>query len=96
MVRHLISAIIATALCMGSAAAQQPTQEATRTGSKEDATFKALDRDADQRLSKSEAASDETLADQFANVDANSDGYLTKREYTAHMKSMKESSKKDY
>ena len=96
MVRHLISAFIATALCIGSAAAQQPTQEATRTASKEDATFKALDRDADQRLSKAEAASDKTLTEHFASVDANSDGYLNKREYTAHMKSMKDSPKKDY
>jgi hypothetical protein len=60
-----------------------------------DATFKSLDRDSDQRLSKTEAASDKMLKEHWAAVDADSDGYLTKGEYTAHMKQM-ESQKKEY
>ncbi|MGH8189225.1 MAG: hypothetical protein ACREUC_21900 [Steroidobacteraceae bacterium] len=40
--------------------------------------------------------SDTMLTQHFAAVDADSDGYLTKREYTAHMKEMKSSKKKDY
>jgi Ca2+-binding EF-hand superfamily protein len=48
--------------------------------------FKALDKDSDQRLSKAEAAADKSLARTFAYIDADGDGYLTMREYTAHMK----------
>jgi hypothetical protein len=37
------------------------------------------------------------LTEHFAAVDADSDGYLTKREYTGHMKEMKkETGKKEY
>jgi hypothetical protein len=40
------------------------------------------------------------LTDHFAAVDKDSDGYLTKREYTAHMKEMKgmkkDAPQKDY
>jgi Ca2+-binding EF-hand superfamily protein len=49
-------------------------------------TFKALDKDGDQRLSKTEAASDKSLARTFAYLDADGNGFLTLREYTAHMK----------
>ena len=40
----------------------------------------------DQRLSKSEAANDKSLARTFAYLDADGNGYLTLREYTAHLK----------
>jgi hypothetical protein len=53
-----------------------------------DATFKSLDKDADQRLSKTEAAIDKMLTEHFAAIDADSDGYLSTREYTTHMKEM--------
>lgn len=48
-----------------------------------DTTFKALDKNADARVSQSEAAADRTLATQFAALDTDSDGYLSMREYTA-------------
>jgi len=51
-----------------------------------DATFKALDRNADERLSQSEVASDQELSQSFASLDTDSDGYLSKREYAAHAK----------
>jgi Ca2+-binding EF-hand superfamily protein len=51
--------------------------------------FKALDKDGDQRLSKTEAASDKSLARTFAYLDADGNGFLTLREYTAHMKKPK-------
>lgn len=64
---------------------------------REDATFKSLDRDTDQRLSKTEAAGDKMLTEHFSAIDADSDGYLTKREYTAHMKDMKKQpAQRDY
>ena len=68
-----------------SVAAAQAAEQSQPTSSAEE-TFKSLDKDGDQRLSKSEAASDKSLARTFAYLDANGDGYLTMREYTAHLK----------
>ena len=53
------------------------------------ALLEALDKDGDQRLSKTEAASDKSLARTFAYLDADGNGFLTLREYTAHMKKPK-------
>lgn len=97
MTQKLISVLAATVLFVGVAAADDQDKEMKSA----DATFKSLDRDTDERLSKSEVTSDQMLSQHFAAVDADSDGYLTKREYTAHMKDMekdmkKESEKKDY
>jgi hypothetical protein len=89
--RTLIPVLVASALAMTSVMADD--KEKSMAG--EETTFKALDRDSDQRLSKSEATGDKMLTDHFAMIDADSDGYLTKPEYTAHMKEMK-SPKKDY
>ena len=66
------------------AAARAAEQDKPASGAEE--TFKSLDKDSDQRLSKSEAADDKSLARTFAYLDADGDGYLTLREYTAHMK----------
>jgi len=93
MTLKLISVFAATVLSSGVAAADDQDKAAAST----DATFKSLDRDTDQRLSKTEVASDKMLSEHFAAADADSDGYLTKREYSAHMKSMKtEPAKKEY
>jgi hypothetical protein len=51
------------------------------------ATFDALDKNADQQISKTEAASDKALSDSFAAADANGDGYLSKAEFVARTKS---------
>lgn len=47
------------------------------------ATFESLDKNADQQLSRSEAAGDKMLSDSFAAIDTNGDGYVSKSEYTA-------------
>lgn len=93
--RTLIPAFIASALAITSAVTSAMADDKEKSMDREETTFKALDRDSDQRLSKSEATGDKMLTDHFATIDADSDGYLTKREYTAHMKEMK-SPKKDY
>ena len=49
------------------------------------AQFESLDRNSDQRLSQSEASSDDKVAGQFAALDVDGDGYVTKREYAARM-----------
>jgi Ca2+-binding EF-hand superfamily protein len=85
MKKELISVLAATVLAVGVAAAAD--QDTPPAGA--DTMFKSLDRDADQRLSKSEVAKNKTLMEDFAALDADSDGYLTTREYAAHSKKMK-------
>jgi Ca2+-binding EF-hand superfamily protein len=85
MKKELMSLFAATVLAVGVAAAAD--QDASPAGA--DAMFKSLDKDGDQRLSKSEVAQDKTLLDDFAALDADSDGYLTTREYASHSKKMK-------
>jgi Ca2+-binding EF-hand superfamily protein len=93
MMQKLVAASVAVLLSCGVVLADDENKPMKSA----DATFKSLDRDADERLSKTEVVSDSMLTDHFAAVDADSDGYLTKREYTAHMKDMKKGSeKKDY
>jgi Ca2+-binding EF-hand superfamily protein len=89
MIQKLIFALAAMILSASVVADDKGRQAA-------DATFKSLDRDADERLSKTEVARDKMLTEHFAVVDADSDGYLTEREYTAHMKDMEAGPKKDY
>jgi hypothetical protein len=47
------------------------------------ATFDSMDKNADQQISKTEAAADKKLADGFASMDSNGDGYLSKSEFSA-------------
>ena len=92
MTQRLIAVALATVLSIGLA-----TADGDKSMKSTDATFKSLDRDTDQRLSKTEAAGDKMLTEHFAAVDADSDGYLSKVEVTAHMKDMEASKpKKDY
>jgi hypothetical protein len=92
IMRTMIPIFVASVLTITSANAEDKDKSMAR----EETTFKALDRDSDQRLSKSEATGDKMLTDHFAMIDADADGYLTKREYTAHIKDMKSPKKNDY
>jgi hypothetical protein len=47
------------------------------------ATFKAMDANRDSKLTQNEVSGDPTLAQNFAALDRDSDGYLTKQEYAA-------------
>lgn len=89
--RTVIPVVVASVLALTSVLADNKDKSMGR----EDATFKALDRDSDQRLSKSEAKGDQMVTDHFAMIDADGDGYLSMREYTDHMKEMK-APKKEY
>jgi len=84
-ISRLLQVLLLSTLSVAAARAAEQDQPASSA----EATFKSLDKDADQRLSKSEAANDKSLARTFAYLDANGDGYLTMREYTAHMKKPK-------
>ena len=85
MKKKLISVLLATTILSGGVAAAADQDKPTAGA---DAAFKSLDKDADQRLSKTEAAIDQMLKEHFAAIDADGDGYLSTREYTAHMKEM--------
>jgi len=49
------------------------------------AQFESLDRNSDQRLSQTEASADRNVSSKFAALDVDGDGFVTKREFTAHM-----------
>jgi Ca2+-binding EF-hand superfamily protein len=92
MTQRLTALAVAAVLSIGFAVAEDDTSMKSA-----DATFKSLDRDTDQRLSKTEAAGDKMLTEHFAVVDADRDGYLSKTEVTTHIKEMEASKpKKDY
>ena len=82
---RLLQVLVLSTLSVVGAKAAEHDQPASSA----EEIFKSLDKDSDQRLSKSEAASDKSLARTFAYLDANGDGYLTMREYTAHLKKPK-------
>jgi hypothetical protein len=71
---------LAVALAAGAAFAGDKERDSGST-----AQFEALDRNSDQRLSQSEASSDEQVAGRFAALDIDGDGYITKREYSARL-----------
>jgi Ca2+-binding EF-hand superfamily protein len=48
--------------------------------------FDTLDKNADSQISKTEASSDGKLSDNFAALDTNGDGYLSKAEFMARSK----------
>ena len=84
-ISNLLQVLVLSTLFVASA----PAAEQDKPMSSAEETFKGLDKNADQRLSKSEAAKDKSLARTFAYLDADGDGYLTMREYTANMKKPK-------
>ena len=47
-------------------------------------SFQALDKNADQKISKTEAAADHMLTQSFTRLDANSDGSLTTMEFASY------------
>ena len=75
----LIPLVAATLLSAAAMAGDKPKDSTQST----DATFKSLDRNADERLSQTEVATSKELSSQFAALDTDADGFLTKREFTA-------------
>jgi hypothetical protein len=76
------AALLLFAAAAANAEARQPEQ---KSPSSAEATFKSLDRNRDQALSKIEAKADESISAAFAMADVNLDGYVSKAEYMAHV-----------
>jgi hypothetical protein len=76
--------ITLSAACLLSAAALAGGEGAAKATA---ATFDSLDKNADQQISKTEAAADKMLSEHFAALDTNGDGYVSKAEYAARSKS---------
>jgi hypothetical protein len=72
---------IAAGLLSAAAMAQVPSPPPVNSPASPQATFESLDRNQDQRVSKTEAAADDGLSAQFAALDADADGYINKNEY---------------
>lgn len=76
--RALITVVSATLLSAAAMAGGDKQHTA--------ATFESLDKNADQQISKTEAAADKHVNDWFAAADTNGDGYLSKSEFAAKEK----------
>jgi Ca2+-binding EF-hand superfamily protein len=76
--------LVAVMLPLATAAsADRPVSDKQSTPTTE--TFKALDRDGDQSISKVEVKADRSLAAVFDTADINLDGYISKSEYAAYL-----------
>jgi Ca2+-binding EF-hand superfamily protein len=75
MKRSLI--FLCSAALLATAALAEDAQEPKGSGS----LFKSLDTDGDGKVSKQEAAANDTFSKQFESLDGNSDGYVTRREF---------------
>jgi len=85
--RYLIAGAVAALLQMGIAAAQSPTpnqndQPTNTPGMEQGTSFESLDKNGDGRISKSEAASDPKVSQQFKMYDKNGNGYIERGEVT--------------
>lgn len=80
--------LIALPIMLASAAAigdEQPAKNPAQASEKSaQVKFEALDRNKDAALNKIEARADAALAAQFASIDVNADGYVSRPEYVAY------------
>lgn len=78
---HKIFAVLAATLLSSIAFANDNDNDDKARGGD---AFKAMDSNRDERLTQNEVSGDPALAQHFAALDRDQDGYLTKREYAAH------------
>jgi Ca2+-binding EF-hand superfamily protein len=95
----LIAGAVAALLPFAAAVAQDPPSQSPQSDptqqsqasqpaqSQKGATFESLDTDGDGRISKTEAAANETVLDQFSRYDKDGNGYIERAEVTSTNKS---------
>lgn len=77
--------LIAVMLPLATAASADRPNSDQASKAPATATFKSLDRNKDQSISKLEARSDKTLAANFDTADINLDGFVSKSEYDVYL-----------
>lgn len=75
--------LAAVMLPLATAAAADRAGPDKQSPASVDATFKSLDRNRDQDLSRIEAKADRAISAAFDTADVNADGYISKPEYAA-------------
>lgn len=63
--------------------AQDPTQQTQPAPAQKGATFESLDTDNDGRISKTEAAANQNVLDQFSRYDKDGNGFIERAEVTS-------------
>jgi len=81
--RLLIAGAAVALLPITGAFAQSPAPDQSTPPSQKGATFESLDTDSDGRISKTEAAADKNVSEQFAHYDQNGNGYIEREEVGA-------------
>jgi hypothetical protein len=77
--------LIAVMLPLATAASADRPNSDQASKAPATATFKSLDRNKDQSISKLEARSDKTFAANFDTADINLDGFVSKSEYDVYL-----------
>jgi Ca2+-binding EF-hand superfamily protein len=81
--RLIVAGAAATLLPFAAVFAQSPDQSApaqSEPSQQGGATFESLDTDGDGRISKTEAAANESVTAQFSRYDVNGDGFIERAE----------------
>jgi hypothetical protein len=78
-----LAAAAAWLVAFGKASAEEQTYNKPHKLTAAVGTFTALDRNGDQRISRSEAGFDRVMSEVFAEIDADGDGYVSPAEYAA-------------
>ena len=83
--RLLLAGSIAALLPLAGAFAQTPDPgtppaQSSQPSQQQGATFESLDADSDGRISKAEAAANESVSAQFSKYDQNGDGFIERSE----------------
>jgi hypothetical protein len=78
-------ALFAAAMCSSAYAGDETSKSHDKSMKSADSKFESLDRNDDRQLSRSEASQEDGLSAQFASVDQDADGFVSKSEYTARL-----------
>jgi Ca2+-binding EF-hand superfamily protein len=83
--RLLIAGTAAALLPLAGAFAQSPTPDPAQPAQEQQqgATFESLDADSDGRISKTEAAVNASVTEQFSRYDKDGNGFIEKAEVTS-------------
>jgi hypothetical protein len=82
-VMKLSIVLLASAITSSAIAAEPPSRPFERPLTKEEARFRALDRNNDRQLSEAEFRVDATSTAEFAALDSNHDGSLSMSEFVS-------------